>query len=859
MRFDYEAARVASPFTPSPRTRAQDLRARGVPDTTQDFINRQIALQFSPARLGSVLFSAPEGRSMRVLDGTLVLMPSYDKLVVDRINRDCLFADLGGGSNTLMRFPRLIETSCVAVGAVYKGLGETYSFSTTTPGYGRLYSSKFSQALCGRVRRHLFDGIYEDVDIVNAQPNMVRQLMVNMRYDGPMEALAEYCDRRDEALALVMHNCSHPITRDDAKSLFLTILFGSTLRAWEAAHGNIDNALRTRLLVPYEKEVGAFVKHFMRVYGAEVAQHDLKTDEEIEADGKSVAHRRLSLFFQNEERIVMSHVATFLGQISGASIGVLVHDGMLVYVPGGAATIIAALEAYVATNSKYRLTFSVKSMTPTESLDELVTGLQGAAQTGIVVPVYDPKKKDDMLFLNAFMEIYKDNIVFTENGTIWHYGDSVYKADGQGMWHKNPPPQKWWANAFPETPYSQEAVKILTIQRLMKSAYVNLYHDVKWEKYDEHCFPTRDCLAHLMTDETRAYSPELMINRKCDLPYVNDVLNRADYAEEVLALSADNARLYNDDDELAAAVEERLAYCLFVRGNPLKKIFNLVGAGNNGKSTLLQRVSALGGCQFATSLDAAHLCSRQEPTKPNPAMNSALMCNLVTVEEPCAKSPFSCAQLKEYSGNTQVKARNLYENMSAGRDNNMTLVICSNAAFATAQTDQALLNRVERVDMPCKFYVCAAARAKALAAIECAIERSSLAKKSHVGDTGFAKRYESTKMRQVYFAFLKQHYANYVRRGSLKEVPEAYSYAGCEDAELEATSVDMYDLLVEETGDPAHYMSTKALAQLLAARSTISLGREIKSRIDKSDKVKVARKNKTNGFSGIRPRNQDGT
>jgi hypothetical protein len=503
-------------------------------------------------------------------------------------------------------------------------------------------------------------------------------------------------------------------------------------------------------------------------------------------------------------------------------------------------------------------------MTPTESLDELVTGLKGDTQTGIVVPEYDPKKKDDMLFLDAFMEIYKYNIVFTENGTIWHYGDSVYTADGRGMWHKNPPPQKWWANAFPKTPYSQNVNKMLTIQRLMKAAYPHLYHDVKWEKYDEHWFPTRDCLAHLMTDETRAYSPELMINRKCDLPYVKDVLNRADYAKEVLELFADNARLYNDDDELAAAVEERLAYCLFVRGNPLKKIFNLVGEGNNGKSALLQRVSALGGYQFATSLDAKHLCRRQELTKPNPAMNSALMCNLVTVEEPCAKSPFSCAQLKEYSGNTQVKARNLYENMSRLcscnlYENNMTLVICSNAAFATAQTNQALLNRVERVDMPCKFYVCEEARAKALAAIECAIERSSLAKKSHVGDTGFAKRYESTKMRQVYFAFLKQHYANYVRRGSLKKVPEAYSYAGCEDAELEAASVDMYDLLVEETGDPAHYMSTKALALLLAARSTIGLGREMKSRIDKSNKVKAARKNKTNGFSGIRPRNQDGT
>jgi hypothetical protein len=847
---DGSARRTLSPRTPS----QANARAQAQ-DTEQDVINRQVALGFSPLRPFPVLPAAPGVQNRHVLDETLVLMPEYSKPVVDRINRDCMYANLGGGGNRLWRYPRVIQNSCVAVGDRYTGLAEAYSFSRTTPDYGRLYCPTGSQSLSGKVRRHVFYRIYEDLDIVNAQPNMVRQLMRITGYEGPMEAIAEYCDHRDTCLTLVVRHCTQRITRDDAKSLFVTILFGSTLNAWEATHGFIEDDLRARLLVPYEREVRAFSNHFMRVYGDEVKSHDLKTDEQIISERKSVVHRRLALFFQNEERKVMSLVATFLGQTPGASIGVLVHDGMLVHVPGGAETIIPALEAYVEAHSQYRLKFVVKSLAPTETLDELVAGILTSDDMLFTVPVYDPKAKDDMLFLDAFMTVYQDNLVFDADGKMWHYGDSVYPVNGRGRWHEGGPPTVWWMNAFPGTPFAKEARKILTFQTLLNKAYPQLGADILWEQYDDHWFPTRDCLVNLMNDETRAYSPELMVSRKCNLPYVKDVLRHPDYAAEVHALHADNARLYNGDEELMSAVEERLAYCLFVRGNPLKKIFNLVGLGNNGKSTLLQRVKALTGRQFATSLDAAHLTKRSEPTAPNPALTEALSCNLVAVEEPCTLKPFSCALLKEYSGNTEVKARKLYANMGVEQPNNMTLVICSNAPFATAQTDQALINRVERVEMPCKFYRSAEVRDEALALIECAIERSAAAATSHVGDTSFAKRYETEKMRQVYFASLKFHYANYVRRGGeLKKVPDAYSYADCEEVELEAMSVDTYDLLVEETGELTDYMSTSDLTKLLKAKNAISVGRDMKLRIAKSTKVARARSRGTNGFTGIRPR-----
>jgi len=56
-----------------------------------------------------------------------------------------------------------------------------------------------------------------------------------------------------------------------------------------------------------------------------------------------------------------------------------------------------------------------------------------------------------------------------------------------------------------------------------------------------------------------------------------------------------------DEEEKRRLVQEIFGYCL-VRGNPLQKMFMLVGSGCNGKSTLLETLRALLGAENTTSL-----------------------------------------------------------------------------------------------------------------------------------------------------------------------------------------------------------------------------------------------------------------
>lgn len=828
---------------------------------TQRLDFNRVAVNLSPGR--AINLSGPSSDGLGSMDDPhLQLMLMCNKQVIDVLHAECPHANLGKMA-TVLTYAARVKAGSVPVGQRYHGFLETYRFAGSTNNFGRLYCLNGAQSIMGKVRRHLFDGIYEDVDIVNAQPSMLRQLMRRLDYPArEMIAIDEYVDFRDDCLELVVDGCVKSITKEDAKTFFISTLFGSSLRAWEEAHGEVVGTARELLMVPWEREVSAFVQHFISTHGDELAARDKKTDEQIRAEGKSVAHRRFSLMMQDEERLVMLKVIEFVKGIRGAEVGVLVHDGILAAVPGGAKSILEALSDFVLEETGYSLAFAVKPLTPTETLAELVLLLRGG-HTAIDIPTYDPKINQDCRFADTFLQLHRDKLLFDCSGALYHFGDDSYPQSGRGVWHEGIPPGEWW-DVFPDTPYSQEAHKMLTMTKILKTRYPQHRQRIKWEDYPEHWFPLRDCLVNLITDETRAFTPDARLNRKIDLVYVPNALELPEYAAQVQEMHADMRRLYDNDPDLQAALEEIIAYCVFTRGNWLKKVFNLVGDGNNGKSTFLQRASKLVGPAFATSLDAKHLCARaSDPTKANPRLCAAVACNMVTVEEPDKDDRMDAALVKEWSGNTPILVRNLYSNGASEMANNMKLVMCSNHAVQFKNPDPALNTRIERIQMPCKFFRSAEERAAALDAIECLIERTATARKYHVGDPNFARRYENPKMRMVYFAFLKLQYKNFIERGALAEVPEMYSYRGCEDDELEPEPHTRFDDLIETTGDESDYMTTKAICELLRAKNTISIGKHMKARVasksnraadGKTPLIKSIKKKRLWGYTGIRPR-----
>jgi hypothetical protein len=122
-----------------------------------------------------------------------------------------------------------------------------------------------------------------------------------------------------------------------------------------------------------------------------------------------VAHRRFSLYCQNQERLVMQHVMDYVDR--EGSVGVLVHDGILAQVPGGAERILDDLSEHIRTVTGFSLLFVVKSLEPKETLDELIHHLKGES-TGIEIPEYDPKRNQDARFADTFFALHKTKLLF---------------------------------------------------------------------------------------------------------------------------------------------------------------------------------------------------------------------------------------------------------------------------------------------------------------------------------------------------------------------------------------------------------------------------------------------------------------
>jgi len=102
---------------------------------------------------------------------------------------------------------------------------ETYrGFGTDCVGRYGVRNEVGLQAFSKKVRGLLAQKYYWDLDICNCQPTLLLQLAQEKGWD--CDTLRDYCENREERLASV---CSElGIERDDAKEIFISILYGSS-------------------------------------------------------------------------------------------------------------------------------------------------------------------------------------------------------------------------------------------------------------------------------------------------------------------------------------------------------------------------------------------------------------------------------------------------------------------------------------------------------------------------------------------------------------------------------------------------------------------------------------------------------
>jgi len=184
-----------------------------------------------------------------------------------------------------------------------------YSLANTkagSMGYGRMYGSKGSmERLQAECRASLCKDIYHDLDIVNCQPTILASF-AKRHLDVDMPTLSKYVQNRDTFLATLQE--TNGISREDAKQLVISIVFGASTR--------------DPLLIYLSNEVRTVSKELSKLPAFNPLFVSLKNE-------KNHYGSFLAALLQTEERMCMLAMREFLIE-NGWSVDILCYDGLMI-------------------------------------------------------------------------------------------------------------------------------------------------------------------------------------------------------------------------------------------------------------------------------------------------------------------------------------------------------------------------------------------------------------------------------------------------------------------------------------------------------------------------------------------------
>lgn len=203
--------------------------------------------------------------------------------------------------------------------------GQTVVYYIPSHGFGRLYPEAVClQGFSRRLRSTLSHNLFWDIDANNSHPVVLEAIAMENGWQTP--CLSHYIKNRE----LVLESSQLP--RNLAKKLMLLLMYG----------GNPVNFLREEVaagtLVGSVEEWQSRIPQFIYKYGAElrhlaglVQEAYPEVCDVIKAKKKTnVAASAMSLLVQTRETEAIMAAVEFI-QFRGWELGVLMHDGFMVY------------------------------------------------------------------------------------------------------------------------------------------------------------------------------------------------------------------------------------------------------------------------------------------------------------------------------------------------------------------------------------------------------------------------------------------------------------------------------------------------------------------------------------------------
>lgn len=289
-----------------------------------------------------------------------------------------------------------------------------YNFSKDYPlPIGRMFPEKSSglTAFPRDTRNALAGKYYHDVDMCNAQPAIA--LSVCKQRGWTHQYIEEYYKNTKKIRAeTAAHYNVDPLF---AKELYITIMFGGTIKQWRKDNKVDENIEDMSFLKGFKKDVDALREN---IYSTE---SDIKkvVDRKKSFDDKKKQRSVLALFLQTKENEILMMIDDFMKQ-NGRSMDVLIFDGGLIRKLDREKEfpqeLLRKCEEHIEKKSGLSIRLEVKEMKTSLNLNKKD---ESFVPEDVVV--------DDSYAADVFANLMKGEIV-SVNGELF-----VFKRD-TGMW-----------------------------------------------------------------------------------------------------------------------------------------------------------------------------------------------------------------------------------------------------------------------------------------------------------------------------------------------------------------------------------------------------------------------------------------
>ena len=290
---------------------------------------------------------------------------------VERINKDLLKAIIESDKLLQEKYDDSYDSEKHFLEALYNKLSDkTHSFTTKynrSGMHGRVYPTNgLSLANVRRPLRHtLAKGQYIDIDIKNAQPTILEQICVKFKITCTF--LTEYVNNRESILKLVIND--YECTRDQAKNLFIVLIFLGTFNNWIKEHKI------TKKTTP-NKFIKSFIEELKNI-STIICNKNPKIFQECEHKKKKNAiASTFAIFLQHMECTVLESMFCYC--VNNSIIEdecyptiILCHDGLMI--PNinkvDIKKTLLKIESYVKKETLFEIKLEIKEFTEAFEID----------------------------------------------------------------------------------------------------------------------------------------------------------------------------------------------------------------------------------------------------------------------------------------------------------------------------------------------------------------------------------------------------------------------------------------------------------------------------------------------------------